>query len=75
MTSTRIVEHLAREFTVDAQHVRELLEMVDAGLQAPFIGRVRRARTGALSEGQIRRLVRARTEPSLAAPQVWGSAR
>src|SRR5688572_22695256 len=36
--------------------------MVDAGLTPPFIGRVRRAATGGLSEGQIRRLVRARSE-------------
>ncbi|HVS18609.1 MAG TPA: Tex-like N-terminal domain-containing protein, partial [Planctomycetota bacterium] len=62
MTSIRIVEHLAREYRVDAQHVRALLEMVDAGLQAPFIGRVRRAATGELSEGQVRHLVRARSE-------------
>ena len=62
MTSTRIVEHLAHEYRVDAQHVRALLEMVDAGLQAPFIGRVRRGATGGLSEGQVRRLVRARSE-------------
>jgi uncharacterized protein len=62
VTSTPIVEHLAREFSVDAQHVRALLEMVDAGLRAPFIGRVRRAQTGELSEAQIRRLVHARGE-------------
>jgi uncharacterized protein len=62
VTSIRIVEHLAREFSVEAQHVHALLEMVDAGLRAPFIGRVRRAATGELSEGQIRRLVRARSE-------------
>ena len=62
MTSTRIVEHLAHEFSVDAPSVLALLEMIDAGLQAPFIGRARRATTGCLSEGQIRRLARARTE-------------
>ena len=60
MTSTRIVEYLAQELSTDPQHVRNTLEMVDAGLTAPFIGRVRRAETGGLSEGLVRRLVRQR---------------
>ncbi len=62
MTSTQIVEHLAREFATDVQRIRDTLEMIDAGLAAPFVGRVRRSETGGLSEGQIRRLDRGRTE-------------
>jgi protein Tex len=62
VTSTQIVEHLAQEFSTPAQNVRDALEMVDAGLTAPFVGRVRRDRTGGLSEGQVRRLMRRREE-------------
>ena len=36
--------------------------MIDAGLAAPFIGRVRREATGGLSEGGVRRLATLRTE-------------
>ena len=39
-----------------------VFEMLDAGLSTPFIGRFRRARTGALSESQIRRLNARRQE-------------
>ncbi len=62
MTATPILEALAREQGVDAEAVRAVLEMLDAGLTAPFIGRCRRARTGGLSEGQIRKLQLSRGE-------------
>ncbi|HVS12237.1 MAG TPA: Tex-like N-terminal domain-containing protein, partial [Planctomycetota bacterium] len=62
MTSTQIVEQLAREFSASPDEVRGTLEMLDAGLRAPFIGRVRRAETGGLSEGFLRRMHRRRSE-------------
>ncbi len=62
MTNHQIVEHLAREFFVSPEQVQNTLEMLDAGLRAPFIGRVRRTATGGLSEGYVRRLGRRREE-------------
>lgn len=62
MTSTHIVEHLSKEFSTSSEHVRATLEMIDAGLSAPYIGRVRRAETGGLSETMVRRLTRRRDE-------------
>ncbi|MCE9593165.1 MAG: S1 RNA-binding domain-containing protein [Planctomycetes bacterium] len=62
MTSTHIVEHLAKEFSASNEHVRATLEMIDAGLAAPYIGRVRRAETGGFSETVVRRLARRREE-------------
>lgn len=62
MTSSTIVEELAREFSILPEHVQSTLEMLDAGLRAPFIGRVRRPATGGLSEGMIRRLCQRREE-------------
>lgn len=62
MTSSTIVEELAREFSILPEHVQSTLEMLDAGLRAPFIGRVRRFATGGLSEGMIRRLCQRREE-------------
>ena len=56
VTATRILDHLAKELSVDAEHIRAVFEMVDAGLSAPFIGRFRRQASGGLSESQIRRL-------------------
>ncbi|MCC6407111.1 MAG: S1 RNA-binding domain-containing protein [Planctomycetes bacterium] len=62
MTSTHIVEHLAKEFSTSSESVRATLEMIDAGLVAPYIGRVRRGETGGLSETIVRRLARRREE-------------
>lgn len=62
MTATPILETLALEFDVGPDHVRNALEMLDAGLSAPFIGRFRRAPVAALSESMIRRLQRRRQE-------------
>ena len=62
MTSIQIVQHLAKEFSTSEESVRNTLEMIDAGLAAPFIGRVRRQQSGALSEGFIRRMARLRDE-------------
>ena len=50
VTSLQILEHLAKEFSSAPEHVRSTLEMIDAGLSAPFIGRVRRAETGGIPE-------------------------
>ncbi len=62
MTATPILEALAREFSARPEHVQSALEMLDAGLCAPFIGRFRRAQVGLLSESAIRRLDRRRKE-------------
>ena len=62
MTSTLIVDRLSNEFSVSSDQVRRTLEMIDAQLAAPFVGRVRRGETGGLSEGYVRRLVRRREE-------------
>jgi uncharacterized protein len=62
VTSTQILEHLAHEFSLRPEHVRSTLEMLDAGLCAPFIGRVRRAETGGMSESLVRRVAHLRDE-------------
>lgn len=62
MTATPILESLAREFSVHVDDVRSALEMTDAGLSAPFIGRFRRAQVGLLSESALRRMTRRRQE-------------
>lgn len=62
MTAVPIVEALAHEFSIQPESVLNVLTMLDAGLTAPFIGRFRRAEVAALTESQIRRLQRRRTE-------------
>lgn len=62
MTATLILNALAAEFSVPSTSVQAVLEMVDAGLTPPFIGRFRRAATGALPESHIRRLLHRRGE-------------
>jgi uncharacterized protein len=62
VTSIQILENLAKDFSCSAEHVRSALEMIDAGLTAPFIGRVRRAESGGMSESQVRHLDRTRKE-------------
>jgi len=62
VTAKPILEHLTREFKTKLEHVQSALEMIDAGLTAPFIGRYRRAQVGGLSESFIRRIERQRTE-------------
>jgi uncharacterized protein len=62
VTAQPILETLAREYSAGVEHVQNALEMLDAGLSAPFIGRFRRARVGLLSESAIRRLQRRRQE-------------
>ena len=62
MTSIQIVEHLGYEFSISPEQVRSTLEMLDAGLRAPVIARVRRERTGGLPEYAIRRLLQRREE-------------
>ena len=62
MTAEPILGTLAKEFSTDVPSIQAVFEMLDAGLSAPFIGRFRRARTGALSETHVRRLARRREE-------------
>ncbi|MFN0008511.1 MAG: S1 RNA-binding domain-containing protein, partial [Planctomycetota bacterium] len=62
MTATPILDTLAREFSARPDHIQSALEMLDAGLCAPFIGRFRRDRVGLLTETAIRRLDRRRKE-------------
>lgn len=62
MTSNIILESLAHEFSVAPEHIRNTLEMIDAGLGAPYIGRVRRTESGQMSESLIRRIDRRRQE-------------
>ena len=62
MTAQPILEALAKEFSTDVPSIQATFEMLDAGLSAPFIGKFRRARTGAMSEVHIRRLSLRREE-------------
>lgn len=62
MISTPILETLAYDFGTSVEHVRNALEMIDAGLSAPFIGRFRRGQVDLMSESGLRRLRRRRTE-------------
>jgi len=62
VTSPKIVAQVSREFAAAPEHVHAALEMLDAGMLAPFIGRVRRAPCGVMSEGFLRRIAHRRTE-------------
>ena len=56
MTATSLLDRLAREFKTDAAHIRGAIDLLDAGLSAPFIGRFRRAEVGGINENLIRSL-------------------
>jgi uncharacterized protein len=62
VTAQPILETLAREFSVEVSSIQAVFEMLDAGLSPVFVGRFRRALTGALSEHQVRRLSHMRAE-------------
>jgi len=62
VTAQPILEALAKEFSTDVPSIQATFEMLDAGLTAPFIGRFRRSRTGAMSEVHVRKLGRRREE-------------
>ncbi len=62
MTAQPILETLAKEFSTDVPSMQAVFEMLDAGLSAPFIGRFRRGRTGAMSEVHVRRVALRREE-------------
>jgi transcriptional accessory protein Tex/SPT6 len=62
VTATPILDCLSREFSAHPDHVRNALEMIDAGLSTPFIGRYRREQVGGISESFLRRIQRRRTE-------------
>lgn len=61
MTRAAIVETLSKDFSADAEAIRSVLEMLDAGLTATYIGRFRRGDTR-LTESVVRRLERRREE-------------
>jgi len=56
VTATALLDRIARELKTEAAHVRGAIDLLDAGLSAPFIGRFRRAEVGGLNENQIRRI-------------------
>ena len=62
VTAQLTLKALAKEFSIQEDQVQGILEMMDAGLLAPFIARVRRSRTGGLTEYQLRRLQQRRDE-------------
>jgi transcriptional accessory protein Tex/SPT6 len=62
VTATAILDSLAKEFSAQPAQIQSVLEMTDAGLGAPFIGRFRRSLTGGLSESVIRRVQGRREE-------------
>ncbi|MCA9001879.1 MAG: hypothetical protein KDB61_08145, partial [Planctomycetes bacterium] len=62
MTAKLILDTLAKEFSIKGSEVQAVLEMTDAGLMAPFIARVRRSKTGGLTESALRRLLQRRVE-------------
>ncbi|MHC4261309.1 MAG: S1 RNA-binding domain-containing protein [Planctomycetota bacterium] len=62
MTSTLILESLASEFSIEADSVRRILEMLDGGLTPAHIGRHRRGETKATPEHVVRRVARRRDE-------------
>ncbi|MEZ5975707.1 MAG: Tex-like N-terminal domain-containing protein [Planctomycetota bacterium] len=62
MTAQLTLKTLAKEFSIKEGEVQAVLEMMDAGLQAPFIARVRRDRSGGLTESKLRRLQQRREE-------------
>jgi len=56
VTATALLDRIARELKTDSAHVRGAIDLLDAGLSAPFIGRFRRSAVGGLNENQIRRI-------------------
>ncbi|MCY2959714.1 MAG: S1 RNA-binding domain-containing protein [Planctomycetota bacterium] len=62
MTVPPILHTLSVEFSTSPEMVQRALEMLDAGLSAPFVGRFRRAEIGAIGEHGLRRLQRQRVE-------------
>lgn len=62
MTVPPILHTLSVEFSTSPEKVQRALEMLDAGLSAPFVGRFRRAEIGAIGEHGLRRLQRQRQE-------------
>ena len=56
VTAKSLLDCLAREFKTDAAHISGAIDLLDAGLSAPFIGRFRRADVGGINENLIRGL-------------------
>ena len=62
MTVPPILHTLSVEFSTSPEMVQRALEMLDAGLSAPFVGRFRRSEIGAIGEHGLRRMQRQRQE-------------
>lgn len=62
MTVPPILHTLSVEFSTSPEMVQRALEMLDAGLTAPFVGRFRRAEIGAIGEHGLRHMQRQRLE-------------
>ncbi len=62
VTATLLHDALAKEFAIDVDALRRLLELLDAGFLPPYIARFRRAECGELNELVIRRIARRHQE-------------
>ncbi len=62
MTVAAIVATLAKEFSIQEAEAQTVSEAFRAGLKAPYLARYRRAETGALTEGLLRRFDRRRRQ-------------
>ena len=61
-TESLIPKTLAKEFSLAIPQVEAALALLDQGLLAPYISRVRREEVGDLSESHLRRIARRRDE-------------
>ena len=58
MSSPATIEALAKEFSIQPAEAQRLCELLAAGFKVPFLAHYRRADTGALAEGTLRRFTR-----------------
>ncbi|MEX1023687.1 MAG: Tex-like N-terminal domain-containing protein [Planctomycetota bacterium] len=60
--TTPILSVLAKEFSIREDQVSRTLELLGQGLRVPYLAHYRRAETGGLTEGPLRRLERRRRD-------------
>ena len=58
MSFAAIAETLAEEFSADREHVARVFELLSAGYKIPTIAAFRRAETGCITDGTLRRFAR-----------------